>query len=45
MTRQKVKKVNVEEIINLSDKDQANKISENFSKVSNEYEKLKISDM
>ena len=37
--------INVEEIMHLSAKDQANKIAENFSKVSNEYEKLKTSDI
>ena len=37
--------VSVEEIMHLSAKDQANTIAENFSKVSNEYEKLRTSDI
>jgi hypothetical protein len=37
--------VNVGEIMHLSAKDQADAIAENFSKVSNEYEKLRTSDI
>lgn len=41
MTSKSFKKVVVQEINHLSDKDQAEKIAENFLKIPNEYEQIK----
>ena len=40
----KSKSVHVEQIMHLSEKEQANKITENFAQVSNEYSPLRTSD-
>ena len=40
----KSESVNVEQIMHLSEKEQANKITENFAQVINEYSPLKTSD-
>ena len=41
----KSENVHVEEIMDLSQKEQGNKIANNFSKVSNEFRKLETSDI